>query len=1000
MPRLSLALLGPFHLTLDGRPAPSLATDKARALLAYLAVEADRPHRRESLAGRLWPDLPEARALHNLRQTLLHVRQGLAEDEAHPHLLVTAKTVQFNRADAAHLDVAVFTGLLAACERHAHTRLERCAECVARLEQAAALYRGDFLEGFSLRDTVLFEEWLLVQRERLHRQALDALAHLAAAYEARGQFDQAQAAARRQLALEPSREVAHRQLMRALALAGEREAALAQYETCRRALADELGVPPTDKTTALYERLKRGQPLVWLHNFPARLTSFVGREAELAQLGEALQDPRCRLLTLTGPGGSGKTRLAVEVAAAEAITFPDGACFVSLGPLVAASQLPGALVKALGLPAAPSQDPFAQALAFLRDKAMLLILDNFEHLLSAAPLVTDLLAACPGVTLLVTSREALRVRGEREFTVAPLPTPGVTPDRPVTVETLRGVPSVALFVHRSQAGQPGFDLDAGNALAVAQICDRLDGLPLAIELVAARVKLLQPAEIQARLHSALAFLPAGERDLPPRQQTLWATLEWSHSLLTPTEQTLLRRLAVFPGGFTVDAVEAGCNADGALGGDALNALAGLVNKSLAYRVRRRGEAEAETRYAMLATVREYADLKLREAVEAEATLRHRLDYYVRLAEASEKGLNTAERPLWLARLDAEQVNLQTALEQAYDTDPTLGLRLATALGTLWEVRVRLFTGRQALERALARGGAAPAALRAKALYWLGRLGLRQGQLRAAQAELGASLALYRELGDRRGVALALNDLGSVHHWRGDFAAAQACLTESLALRQELGEVWSIAQTLTNLGITAFRAGDYPAAQAHFEACQRAFEQTGAAMPLAWPLGGQGEVALARGDYAEAERLLEQSAALWRTHRFNWALAYRLNDLGLLRWLQGQFEAARAVHHEALTIAQEIGDARGLTFALEGLARVAAAQADAGTALALFASAEAQRGLVGTALGVFERDLHTRLVEQLRAALGETAAAEAWRRGGGLSVEQALALAALKVDSLP
>jgi DNA-binding SARP family transcriptional activator len=397
MAHLSLVLLGALRLELDGTPVTAFESDKVRALLAFLAVEADRPHRRDALAGLLWPERPERAAHLSLNQALANLRRAIGDRTAvTPLLRITPETIQFDRASDHDLDVVAFSDLLAACDQHSHRHPETCTSCARRLHQAAALYRGSFLDQFFLSDSALFEEWALVKRERLHRRVLRALAQLADYYERRGEYDAAQHYLWSQLELDPWREESHRQLMRVLALGGQRSAALMQYATCRRILTEELGVEPETETAALYAQIQRGAALtngratLPTTNVPAHtpLTPFIGRETELAQLADRLEDRGCRLLTLVGLGGIGKTRLALQAATDQRASFRDGVCFVALAQLRSAEFVVPAIAGALRFAFHGAVDPKTQLLAYLRAKDLLLVLDNFEHLLPAAPIVT------------------------------------------------------------------------------------------------------------------------------------------------------------------------------------------------------------------------------------------------------------------------------------------------------------------------------------------------------------------------------------------------------------------------------------------------------------------------------------------------------------------------------------------------------------------------------------------------------------------------------------
>ncbi|MDQ4074714.1 MAG: AAA family ATPase, partial [Chloroflexota bacterium] len=563
---LTLSFLGTFQVTLDGHTITHFRSDKVRALLAYLAVEADRPHDRSYLAGLLWPEMPEAAARRNLTQTLVRLRRTVRDEQAMPpFFLVTRQHLQFNLDSACRLDVADFTRLL----EH--------EPVIADRERAVALYKGELLPGFSLPDCEAFDEWLLLKREYLQRLALEALDALTNAYLEIGNYRRAERYARWQLALDPWREAAYRQLMRALAYSGQRSAALAQYESCRQVLDEEVGMEPSPATTALYRRI-RASPSGRQHTLPAQLTSFVGREAELAEVMRLLHDPTSRLLTVVGPGGIGKTRLALQAAEQTRTHYLHGVYFVSLASLSAPDLLLPVLANALDVMLQGQEEPKVQVLNYLHDKELLLLLDNVEHLLpGAALLIAELLTAVPHLHLLVTSREALHLYGEREYPVPPLGLPDLQHLPPV--EELSHVPAVALFVQRTRAVKPDFALTDENARAVAELCVQLDGLPLALELAAARSKMLSPQAMVARLDRRFSLLTGGARDRPPRQQTLRNTIDWSYDLLKAGEQKLFNRLAVFVGGCSLDAIEAVCTRGDRLI-DPFEGIASLLNKSL------------------------------------------------------------------------------------------------------------------------------------------------------------------------------------------------------------------------------------------------------------------------------------------------------------------------------------------------------------------------------------------------------------------------------------
>ena len=591
------------------------------------------------------------------------------------------------------------------------------------------------------------------------------------------------------------------------------------------------------------------------HNLPVQLTPFIGREREVTAVRERLLDPQRHLLTLTGPGGTGKTRLALQVAAEVIEAFPDGVFFVNLAPITDPTLVLPTIAQTLGVVDAGGS-PLHETLAeVLREKQLLLVLDNFEQVLDAAVVVSAVLAACPRLRALATSRAALHVRGEREVPVPPLAVPD-----PRSLPPLPALPqyeAVRLFIARAQDVKPDFAVTNENARAVAEICARLDGLPLAIELAAARIRLLPPQALLARLSRRLALLTGGARDLPDRQQTLRAAIDWSYHLLTPTEQTLFARLAVFVGGGTLDAIEAICNTDGTL--DVLEGVESLVAKNL---LRPEDGTAGEPRFGMLETIHEYARERLEESGAAEE-LRWHAAYYLSLAEMVEPQLVGPEQGRWMARLEAEHGNLRAVLSWSRATDATeTGLRLAGALWRFWWVRGYLNEGRAWLEDLLARSGEVATAMRAKALRGAGVLAWVQGNYGRATALFEEALALHRDLGDRRGIATALGNLGAVARYQGDYRRATTLYEEALARVRDLGDTHGIAIGLSSLGAVAWVQGDH----------RRATAQLAEALVLSQAVGDKtwntaiclevlAGVACAQGQPERATRLCAAAAAL-------------------------------------------------------------------------------------------------------------------------------------------
>ena len=535
----------------------------------------------------------------------LNLRQVIGDrTAATPFLTTTSDSIHFQRSPQCTIDVVTFTELIRTCQVHAHRRLETCRSCAQRLQQAVELYRGGFLAQFVQSGSEAFEEWTLIKRERLHREVLAALYTLAEHSDRRGEYDRVQQYATRQLELDVWREEAHRQLMRALALSGQRSAALAQYETCRRVLTEELGAEPSKETAALCEQIKAAAltQAERRNNLPTALTPLIGRGHELAEIDRLLETPTGRLLTLTGPGGIGKTRLAVQAAYHQVGLFADGVWLIELAALSDPTLIPQAIASVLDLREQATRSVQDVLGDFLKSREILLVLDNCEHVVDAcARLAADLLRAGPRLSILATSLEVLNVAGEVILRVPALTTPD--PHHVSSGAALAQYEAVQLFVERAVTAVPDFSVTDSNAAAIAQVCHRLDGIPLAIELAAARVRGLKVEQIAQRLDDRFRLLTSGGRTALPQHQTLRAMIDWSHSLLTEPERILFRRLAVFAGSWSIEAAEAVCGDQGGIGReDVLDVLLHLVDKSLIGV----DEHNVETRYHMLETIREYA----------------------------------------------------------------------------------------------------------------------------------------------------------------------------------------------------------------------------------------------------------------------------------------------------------------------------------------------------------------------------------------------------------
>jgi non-specific serine/threonine protein kinase len=731
------------------------------------------------------------------------------------------------------------------------------------------------------------------------------------------------------------------------------------------------------------------------------LNSFVGRQNEVAEVRRLLGANR--LLMLTGPGGCGKTRLALAVSQAAAPQFADGVALVELAPLADPALVPQSVAAALGVHEQPGRSVAEILSDHLRPHQALLVFDNCEHLVAAcAGLAVTLLQACPALRILATSREALQVAGETVWVVPPLslpqPQPWRSPESPQqALAAYQQSEAVRLFVDRAAGGSPGFALTADNAPWVADICRRLDGMPLAIELAAARVRALSPKEIAARLEDRFHLLSAGSRTAPARHQSLAAALDWSHTLLDEPERKLLRRLSVFAGGFSLAAAEAVCPDADLPPSDVLNTLSSLVDKSLV----QPDQAEGETRYRLLETIRQYAARRLEEAGEAVTWHDRHLAYFSAWARDAEPHLWAAEIVPWLRRYDRETDNLRAALDwaQASPAWTSQNLELVALYGRFWRLRGFVTEGRTRIAAALARPGAdspANAAARAQALYWGAVLAFFQSDYTATRAQSEASLALFETLGDvgTLGVAGALELLAEVDTEQGYYASAQQRYSQAKTLYRDVRRVTGLADTMTMLGWVAMRSGDLAGAADHLDEALAYCRQAGNPNYLAQALAGRGELAVRQGQFALAGEFLEEGLALSRQMSDPWRTAVTLGTLGWAALLQRNFSRARERLGESLSIRLESGDIGGSAWCLERLAEVTLLEGKAGheRAARIFAAAAAQRARVNAAMDDADRPAYEQNLTSLRASLGDEAFAAAWESGAALSREQAAEVA--------
>ena len=1013
-PPLILRLFGALEVRHHGQPLPRMRTRKEQWLLALLALRQGRDLDRGWLAGTLWPESTQSQALHNLRRSLSDLRTSLGED-ADCLVSLTPGTICL-AVSGFDVDVTEFD---AAVRRGDPPSLER----------AIALYEGPLLQGCT-------EEWVVPERDIRERAYIGALETLAVQAMARGDSTTAAGYLRLAVDVDPLHETAQCALMEALAAGGDHAGVTRAYHAFRLHLHRELNSAPAAETVEFYQRLwtqgrcqvlrptptpRRAGPT---HRLPQPLNRLIGRESARKEIIYELST--ARLVTLIGMGGVGKTRLALSTADHVSDAYPHGVWFVDLAVLSDPARVPHTVCRALDVREKAGRPPVETLVEVLQAESRLLVLDNCEHLLDAcAALVQTLIENCPRLWVLATSRQSLGIPGERVYPVPALAVPAHYPLDKELSSRLNEVDSIQLFVERARQFSPAFRATPQNLRAIARIVTHLDGLPLAIELAAARTSALPPEQMQVRLNESLRLLNRGKRTAAPRHQTLKSAIDWSYNLLSEAERTLLGRLSLFVGGWTLDAVEAVCAGDGLDIHEVLDLLSLLVEKSLVVYAERNGEA----RYDLLVTIRLYGAEKLAERGDAAPTQIRHARYFLALAEEADPFLNHPEQRSWLMVLETEHENLRAALDW-FKTDPERteeGLRMAGALRGIWGI-LGLREGQKTLTHLLSRNTeAGRPAVRVKALLTAGNLAYLQADYAAARAFHEESLTLRTQSGDRVGAAAELGYLGLIAFQQDDFGTARALLQESLATLEGLGDKTGVARLLQNLGSVLHLQGAHVEARTLLECCaamNRAQGNRGALSITLNTLGllalemddlsrsrtyleesltldaefgtlghrlslsGLGLLAVKEGEYARAQELLEEELTLRRDMRHRQSEAYALYNLARLRHAQNDDESA--LYRESLSLFQEIGHKLGIAFCLEGFVRLALNRPE--RAARLWAGAQAIRERSGAPAPLDEREEQQRQEAEIRSALGARPFAVAWSEGRSLTLEQIVAYA--------
>jgi predicted ATPase/DNA-binding SARP family transcriptional activator len=999
----SVRLLGGLRAEKEERSITKFRPQKAGTLLAYLALNPSVLPTREVLADLLWPEAAPEAGRANLRTALFALRKELEPDnEAVGSVLVTNghSTVRLN-PQSFTTDVGQFRAALRSAARTDITAEKR----VEHLEEAVSLYTGPLLPG-------VYETWALNERERLADEFQRALRDIAAHYEAAGEPRRALDFARRAVEADPLSEEAYGDVIRLLGRLDDRVAALRQYQELARHLEEALGIEPSPRMRALLEEVQQGRlnnppeekvplplpappasPSVVARalNLPPTFTPFFGRTEEMKSVGNMLRSEEARLLTITGAGGSGKTRLALEVARQREADFPGGIWFLTLAEQREPERFAIALANTLGLPRSANSEPIEQVCAALQEKGRtLLVLDNFEQLVDTggAELVQRLLACAPNLSCLITSRQKLLIEAEQEFPLAPLP----TPERAETLpERVQEWPSVQLFLSRAQAARPGFGLTAQNAPAVAELCTRLEGIPLALELAAAWSQTLTPGQMLQRLERRFDLLVTRRRDTTERHATLHGAVEWSYQLLPADLQHFFVRLSLFRGGWTLAAAEQVLDEP-----NALMFITELRERSLVFASESLDEHEASgdeavLRFRMLETLREFASEQTIE--DEDALCQRHASFFLELAESAEPHLRGPERDTWFRRLDADQENLRAALSWCWEKgapEPVeTGLRLASALWAYWWGHCLLAEGRAHLARGFQTEHVVSPRVRAKAMHSAGCLVRLQGHINEALPMFEEALVLRRAHGTPAEVAEALHYLGVIHADKGELDAAYRQFEECLELQRALGDKRAIAAALGGLSFVAEAREDYLAARTLVEECLALRRQIGDWQGVAYSLLGLGRAYDNEEGWETSAIHFRESLALFRRLQHGIGVAAALCALSYVRYKSGDIREAHGLLVECLLEVKKLEDRLFLPGTLQTAARLADFYKMPVQSVHLWSASITLREATGAAITPGGEAEQNALIAPLRPLLGEAVFQRAWDEGSTFNSEQAI-----------